>query len=184
MQDHDWKAPPSNGFNHSSPNTPQGSTTVPPELTSFERFQAALNTLYGNPNLETTAVREFHSLHQMGPVAEYAARFESKKQYMHWNDEAFRDQFYLNLKEELKDEITMIGRPKTYAELKTLAIRLDARLFERRLERSGANTHPNKTTVRPLARFPTGTTPATVSVTPPHPTTTQSPTATQPGPGL
>ena len=84
---------------------PTGSTTIPPELTSFEAFQAALNTLYGDPNLETTAVREIRSLHQTGSAAEYATRFESKKQYMHWNDEALRDQFYLNLKEALKDEI-------------------------------------------------------------------------------
>ena len=73
---------------------------------------------------------EIRSLHQTGSAAEYAARLESKKQYMHLNDEAFRDQFYLNLKEELKDEIAPIGWPKIYAELKTLAIRLDARLFE------------------------------------------------------
>ena len=111
-------------------------------------------------------VREIRSLYQMGSAAEYAARFESKKQYMHWNDEALWDQFYLNLKEELKDEIAPIGRHKTYAKLKTLAVRLDARLFERRLERSSANTHPNKAVARPSARFPTGTALATVSVTP------------------
>ena len=100
--------------------------TAPPGLASFKAFQAMLNTLYGDPNWETTAVREIRSLHQMGLAAEYTARFESKKQYMHWNDEAFQDQFYLNLKEELNDEIAPIGRPKTYAKLKTLAIRLDA----------------------------------------------------------
>jgi len=166
---------------------PAGSTAAPPELASFDAFQAALNTLYGDPNLETTAVREIRLLHQTGSAAEYAAKFESKKQYMHWNDEALRDQFYLNLKEELKDEIAPIGRPKTYAELKTLAIRLDARLFERRLERSGASTHPNKAAARPSVRSPTGTTPVTVSVTPAPPTmttTTQTPTSTQSGPGL
>jgi len=85
-----------------------------------------LNTLYGDLNLETTMVREIHLLHQTGSAAEYATRFESKKQYMHWNDEALWDQFYLNLKEELKDKIALIGRPKTYAKLKTLVIRLDS----------------------------------------------------------
>jgi len=120
---------------------PVGPTTTPPELASFEAFQAVLNNLYGDLNLETTVVREIRSLHQTGSVAEYAARFKSKKQYMHWNDETLRDQFYLNLKEELKDEIAPIGPPTTYAELKALAIRLGARLFEQRLEHSGANTH-------------------------------------------
>ena len=57
---------------------------------------------------------------------------------MQWNDKALRDQFYLNLKEELKDEIAPVGKPKTYLKMKTLTIQLDARLFEQRLKR--ANT--------------------------------------------
>src|SRR5271155_5723371 len=61
---------------------------------------------------------------------------------MQWNDKALRDQFYLNLKDEIKDEIAPVGKPKTYLEMKTLAIRLDARLSERRLERSNTTTRP------------------------------------------
>jgi hypothetical protein len=127
---------------------------APPELASFKEFTGALTTIYGDPNLEATAVREIRRLHQTSSAAEYAAKFESKKQYMHWNDEALRDQFYLNLKEELKDEIAPVGKPKTYLELKNLAIRLDARLFERRLERPGASTTRTpqaKPTARPFA---------------------------------
>ena len=163
---------------------PAGSTTIPPELESFVTFRAALTTLYSDPNLETTAVREIRSLHQTGSAAEYAAKFESKRQYMHWNDEALRDQFYLNLKEELKDEIAPIGRPTTYVEMKTLAIRLDARLYERRLERIGMSTHSNKTAARPSTRFSPGTTPATASLTPAPSTMSQNPTPAQAGPGL
>src|SRR5271169_2419745 len=127
--------------------------SAPPELTSFKAFTGALTTIYGDPNLEATAVREIRRLHQTGSVAEYAAKFESKKQYMHWNDEALRDQFYFNLKEELKDEIAPVGKPQTYLDLKNLAIRLDARLFERRLEHSNATTRPPpaKPALRPFA---------------------------------
>ena len=117
---------------------PVGSETAPPpELKSYQAFKEALTVVYGDPNLEATAVREIRRLHQTGSAAEYAAKFESKKQYIPWNDEAFRDQFYLNLREDLKDEIAPVGKPKTYLELKTLTIRLDARLFERKLERTG-----------------------------------------------
>ena len=133
---------------------PTGSVKpTPPELASFKAFSDALTVIYGDPNLEATAVREVRRLHQTGSAAEYAARFESKKQYMHWNDEALRDQFYLNLKEELKDEIAPVGKPKTYLDLKNLAIRLDARLFERRLERSNTTTRPApaKPAPRPFA---------------------------------
>ena len=97
----------------------------PLELESFKTFKEALTVVYGDPNLEATAVREIRRLHQTGSAAEYAAKFESKKQYIPWNDEAFRDQFYLNLKEEIKDEIAPVGKPKTYLELKTLAIHLN-----------------------------------------------------------
>jgi hypothetical protein len=117
---------------------PAGSETAPPpELHSYQTFKEALTIVYGDPNLEATTVREIRRLHQTGSAAEYAAKFESKKQYIPWNDEAFRDQFYLNLREDLKDEIAPVGKPKTYLELKTLTIRLDARLFERKLERTG-----------------------------------------------
>jgi len=69
-------------------------------------------------------------LHQTGSAVEYTARFESKKQYMHWNDEALHDQFYLNLKEELKYEIAPVGKPKTYFDLKNFTIRLEACIFK------------------------------------------------------
>ena len=130
---------------------PEGSTKpAPPELASFKVFSDALTVIYGDPNLEATAEREIRRLHQTGFAAEYAAKFESKKQYLKWNDEAFRDQFYLNLKEEIKDEIAPVGKPKTYLEMKTLAIRLDTRLFERRLERP-TRTPPARPATRPFA---------------------------------
>src|SRR5277367_980925 len=99
---------------------PAGSQeSAPPELTSFKEFTRALTTIYGDPNLEATAVREIRHLHQTGSTAEYAAKFKSKKQYMHWNDEALRDQFYLNLKEELKDKIAPSACPKRTSNSRT-----------------------------------------------------------------
>jgi Retrotransposon gag protein len=147
---------------------PDGSAKpAPPELASFKVFSDALTVIYGDPNLEATAIREIRRLIQTGSAAEYAAKFESKKQYMHWNDEALRDQFYLNLKEELKDEIAPVGKPKTYLDLKALAIRLDARLFERRLERSNATTRPPP--AKPASRPFTWATPSTNSGPAPAP---------------
>jgi hypothetical protein len=129
---------------------PDGETKpVPPELVSFKAFSDALTVNYGDPNLEATAERELRRLHQTGSAADYAAKFESKKQYLKWNDEAFRDQFYLNLKDEIKDEIAPAGKPKTYLEMKTLAIRFDARLSERRLERP-TKPPPARPTTRPF----------------------------------
>ena len=160
---------------------PVGSETAPPpELKSYQAFKEALTVVYGDPNLEATAVREIRRLHQTGSAAEYAAKFESKKQYIPWNDEAFRDQFYLNLREDLKDEIAPVGKPKTYLELKTLAIRLDARLFERKLERTGgtgtSSSKPPPTRPGPTRPF-TWPTPPTNPPPMPPPKTTTTPTS-------
>ena len=67
-------------------------------------------------------------------MAEYAAKFESKKQYLIWNDSAFCDQFYLNLDKDIKNGMAAFGKPATLKGLKELAIRLDIRFEERRLE--------------------------------------------------
>src|SRR5271154_1149074 len=60
---------------------PASNTTIPPppEFASFKVFSDALAVIYGDPNLEATAVREIRRLHQTGSVVEYAAKFESKK---------------------------------------------------------------------------------------------------------
>ena len=157
--------------------TPEGSDKpVPPELASFKVFSESLTLIYGDPNLEATAEREIRRLHQTGSAAEYAAKFESKKQYLKWNDEAFRDQYYLNLKEEIKDEIAPVGKPKTYLDMKTLAIRLDARLFERRLERP-TKPPPARPAARPFTwSIPSASsTPAPVPVPSPAPKPSTSP---------
>jgi hypothetical protein len=159
---------------------PDGSTKpTPPELASFKVFSDALTVIYGDPNLEATAEREIRRLHQTGSAAEYAAKFESKKQYLKWNDEAFRDQFYLQLKEDIKDEIAPVGKPKTYLEMKNLAIRLDARLFERRLERPATRPPPAKPATRPFA----WSVPSATSVPAPVPSPESAPKTTAPPAG-
>jgi hypothetical protein len=155
----------------------------PPELVSFKTFKEALTVVYGDPNLEATAVREIRRLHQTGSAAEYAAKFESKKQFIPWNDEAFRDQFYLNLKEEIKDEIAPVGKPKTYLELKTLAIRLDARLYERRLERPSTGATSKPPPPKLANRSFTWTTPSTTPAPTPTPSLAPAPTVTAPPSG-
>ena len=145
---------------------------APMEICSWEAFQESLTSIYGDPNLAATADREIRALKQTGSVAEYAAHFESKKQYLSWNDAAFRDQFYLNLDKEIKNNMAAFGKPATLKLLKELAIRLDTRLEERRLEvrqeqariqypqRSGPRTQLPATQTKP-ASSSASTTPIT-----------------------
>jgi hypothetical protein len=110
-------------------NNPEEST--PPELATFEAFAKALTTLYGDPHLTLTAEREMRSLKHTDTVTIYIARFEEYRQYLSWNDDALRDQFYLGLKDRIKDSMAHLDHPQTLANMKELALRLDARLNAR-----------------------------------------------------
>src|SRR5579859_634637 len=67
------------------------SDLAPADIRNWKIFQQSLIWVYGDPNLEATAEQELHCLKQTTSVADYAARFESHKQYLSWNDVAFRD---------------------------------------------------------------------------------------------
>jgi len=105
---------------------------VPEEIKDWETFQRSLTQIYGDPNLEATSERKLRRLRQAGSMSDYAAKFESLKQYLSWNDAALRDQFYLNLRDDVKDELAPLDQPQTLSALKELATRLDSRLDSRR----------------------------------------------------
>ena len=167
--------------------TSSDADSVPTALKSWVAFKKAITDIFGDPNLAATAERELRSLHQMKSVAEYAAEFEAKRQYLAWNDMAFRDQFYLGLKEEVKDDIAPVGKPADLAGLKDLAIRLDTRLNERRLERQGYSSRgQSKPTASANSRgypVPPRTYPAPPTIVSPHPPGNPVVPAAAPRPG-
>jgi len=107
------------------------SNLAPEDIKDWESFQCSLTQIYEDPNLEATSERELGRLRQTTSVSDYTAKFESLKQYLSWNDAALRDQFYLNLRDDVKDELAPLDRPQTLSALKELATRLDSRLEER-----------------------------------------------------
>ena len=57
----------------------------------------------------------------------YAAKFELHKQYLEWNDSAFRDVFYCNLNKDIKNIMAAFGKSVIYKLLKKLSVHLDSR---------------------------------------------------------
>ncbi len=55
-----------------------------------------------------------------------------------WNDSALSSQFYTGLKDSLKDDLSKVTKPSSLNKLIQIAIRLDNRDHERRLERGHA----------------------------------------------
>jgi hypothetical protein len=54
--------------------------------------------------------------------------------YIKWNKEATISQFYIGLKDHVKDELTKIDRSSTLAVIVNLAIQIDNKHYERKLE--------------------------------------------------
>ena len=111
---------------------------TPVEATSFEAFATSLTNVYGDPNLEASSARAIKALKQTTSAAQYMAEFKRLRQYIKWNESALRDQYYEGLKDTVKDEVACVGRPSTLTELENLAIRFDARMYERLLEKRQA----------------------------------------------
>ena len=160
----------------------------PPEFASFETFATALTAVYGDPNLAASSVRAIKALKHTGSAAHYIAEFQRLRQYIPWNEPALADQFYDGLKGTIKDDIARTGRPATLLELQNLATRLDARQYERLLERrqeekrqeTPTSTQPRNLPPRPTPMVKTPSQSSMSSSLAPTPVRTPSPSVATP----
>ena len=107
----------------------------PPELESFESFSSNLTLLYGDPNLYQNAERKLRRLRQNTTVSAYIQEFEKLRQYVTWNESALRATFYDGLWGPVKDLMIANGAPTELTALKDLALRIDARMEGRKVEK-------------------------------------------------
>lgn len=116
-------------------------------LQSYARFTEELTSNLGDPDRLRTLTRELQSLKQTASAAAYSSKFYNISSYLSWNDSALKDQYYTGLKSEVKDALAYANvDPATLKELSDLAIRLDNRLHERRMD----NTRASGTRQAPL----------------------------------
>src|SRR5579859_1833357 len=88
----------------------------------LRRVRKSPQTTLWDPNQVATAERRLHTLRQTGSTATYSAKFEEERQYIIWNDPALRNQYYTGLKDDVKDQIVLAGKPDTLPNLKALVI--------------------------------------------------------------
>ena len=116
----------------------QPSVTANPKpdyMFDFNKFCTELRKTFGDPDEVATAERHLYALRQRGSASAYLADFMRHAVLVKWNDEAKAAQFYRGLKENVKDELSRIGKPATFQDLQDAAIRIDTRLFERQVEK-------------------------------------------------
>jgi len=108
------------------------------EIATFKAFTKELTTLYGDPHLAITTERKICALRNTTSVAAYIAEFKEHRQYIKWNDDALRNQFYFGLHDKIKDNLASLERPGDLSTPIELCLRIDAHLNARWEEKNAA----------------------------------------------
>ena len=86
--------------------------------------------------VKRTAYRNLRELRQKGSASDYASQFRQIAVSLGgWNDEPLKFLFYDRLKEVIKDKLYIEDWPETLDEYIAMAVRIDNRLYARRLEK-------------------------------------------------
>ena len=101
----------------------------------YKNFEQGLEQLYGSRDKQQLAVRQLGLLKQNGPAPQYTAAFRRIAMDTDFNDSALRHNYYLGLRDSIKDELTRGDKPENLEELIERATSIDERFYERQLER-------------------------------------------------
>jgi len=121
-------------------------------LSSPSKFINELRRLFGprDPVNEATVRIENLRYKDAGKAVKYTLDFNQDAPRTGWNDKALYRQFYKGLLDQLKDELTQIGKPKTLIPLQHQVQVLNQRYWEHQAEiscdkRASSNTAPART---------------------------------------
>lgn len=115
-----------------------------PLLENFDAFIKDLSSHYGDPHSRRHAQDSLGRLRQQKlPVVAYAARFRRLAADTGYNDDALLTIFRRGLNDEIKDVLAgLVDEPDKLEEFIHLAAKIDQRLTDRRLEKTGSKAHP------------------------------------------
>ena len=108
-----------------------------PLLDTYQQFLQEINKTFGDINETATAERELQRLKQTKSCSLYTTEFRRITSHLSWNEEALIFTYYQGLKDYIKDELSKDERPHTLSDLIEKAVRLDDRIFERKVEKQG-----------------------------------------------
>lgn len=107
------------------------------QFQTMSGFGQGIRRVFGDIDEERTSERSLQNLRQRNSAANYTAEFQQHAVRTDWNDEALRAQYYIGLKDQVKDEIARSDRPGNLPDLIEMAVKIDNRIYERKLERGG-----------------------------------------------
>lgn len=105
----------------------------------YDNFEELLQTSFGDPDEIRTATRKLKALKQTGSAQHLVREFRRIASHIDWDEDSTMELLYDALREDVKDEIAKEDRPDTFDEFASKIIKIDNRLYARRLERGGRN---------------------------------------------
>ncbi len=111
-------------------------------FSDYDAFEQLLTNTFGNPDEVRTAERQLLSLRQTGSASYYSREFTNINAKLDWDDAALIVQFYKGLREDVKDELSKMTRPNSLQVFMNQAIKIDNRLYERRMEKKKNGGYP------------------------------------------
>lgn len=104
-------------------------------LHDYGYFRQQLLENLGDPDRKRSLTRKIQRLTQTGSAATYSTEFFQVASMLDWNDESLKAQFYTGLKADVKDALALLPQdPANLQDMSNMAIRLDNRIHERRME--------------------------------------------------
>ena len=111
-----------------------------PILSNFETFLEALTEAFGEYDKARVALNKIYALQQGSrSVSVYASEYRQLAADINWGEQAFMDQFYRGLRDDVKDLLLNIPDPRTLDEAISQAIKCDNRLFQRYQDRRSSS---------------------------------------------
>lgn len=104
-------------------------------LTSYNNFIIALTGAFGKVDHERQAIKELKDLRQTGAASGYTAKFREVVSRLDWDDSPLKAVFYDRLKDEVKDRLFEIDEPDNLIKYIANAVRINNRIYERKLQR-------------------------------------------------
>ncbi len=111
---------------------------------SYENFEGALATAFGDPDEARTASRQIKTIKQTGSAVHYSREFRRLSTKLDFGDVALMEYFYDGLREDVKDELSKADKPESFDDYVEMAIKIDNRNYQRRQERGQKGTRPFK----------------------------------------
>jgi len=129
----------------------------PSILSDWAEFISELTQMFGDPHLASTSERKLQSLCMRDNhyANRYLVDFMKYSADTGWNDTALAYAFYSGLPNRIKGEMVHIGgRPRTFADMKTIALIIDQRYHEHQQEKGVSSCTTLDSTKASMASIP------------------------------